>query len=96
MKRFRVRITDNNCFHREFDDGTAIGGSYGEPIVVNLRLNESEFKALTTFMGQVSEAQHDIALFSFTQCCVLSDWHKRVLCENFKAITPEQVKIEIL
>ena len=92
MKRFRVRITDNNCFHREFDDGTAIGGSYGEPIVVNLRLNESEFK----FMGQVSEAQHDVALFRFTPCCLLSDWHKRVLCENFKAITPEQVKIEIL
>ena len=96
MKRFRVRITDNYRFYREFDDGTAIGGSYGEPLVVNLRLNENEFKALTMFMGQVSEAQHDVALFSFTQCCVLSDWHKRVLCENFKAITPEQVKIEIL
>lgn len=96
MKRFRVRITDRNCFHKEYPDGTGFGGSYGDPIVVNLRLNENEFKALTMFMGQVSEAQHDVALCSFTQCCVLTPWHRRVFCENFKAITPEQVKIEIL
>jgi hypothetical protein len=96
MKRFRVRITDRNCFHREYPDGTGFGGSYGDPIVVNLRLNRTEFDALMKFLRQVSEAQHDVALFSFTQCCVLSDWHKRVLSENFRAITPEQVKIEII
>lgn len=96
MKRFKVRITDQNSFHREFDDGTAIGGSYGEPIVVNLHLNEPEFNALTMFMGQVSEARHDVAVFNFSQCCVLTPWHKRVFCENFKAITPERVTIEIL
>ena len=96
MKRFRVKITDKNGFHREFDDGTAIGGSYGDPIVVNLRLNENEFRTLMILLGQVSEKRHDIALFSFTQCCVLTDWHKRVMCEKFKAITPERVTIEIL
>ena len=95
MKRYKVKITDRNCFHRDYPDGTAIGGSYGGPIEVNLRLNKFEFDALMMFMGQVSEQQHDVALFSFSQCCVLSDWHKRVLCENFKAITPEQVRIEI-
>jgi hypothetical protein len=96
MKRYKVRITDRNGFHHEYPDGTGFGGSYGDPHVATMCLNEAEFKALTMFMGQVSEAQHDVALFSFTQCCLLSDWHKRVLCENFKAITPEQVKIEIL
>ena len=96
MKRYRVRITDNNCFHREFNDGTAIGGSYGEPIVVNLRLNEAEFNSLTMFMGQVGDLRHDVALFNFTQCFLLSDWHKRIMRESFKAITPEQVTIEIL
>lgn len=96
MKRFKVRITDSNGFHREFDDGTAIGGSYGEPIVVNLRLNQPEFDTLMLLMGQVSEKRHDIALFSFTQACTLTPWHKRIMCENFKAITPEQIKIEVL
>jgi hypothetical protein len=96
MKRYKVRITDNNCFHKEYPDGTGFGGSYGEPIVVTMCLNEAEFKALTMFMGQVSELRHDIALFSFSQCIVLTPWHKRVLCENFRAITPEQVTIEFL
>ena len=95
MKRYKVRITDRNGFHHEFEDGTAIGGSYGEPIVVNLRLNENEFKALTLFMGQVSDLRHDIAVFNLFQCCVLTPWHKRVMCKYFKAFT-EQVTIEIL
>ena len=96
MKRYKVRITDKNSFYHEYPDGSAIGGSYGEPVVVNLRLSKPEFKSLMAFMGQVSESQHDVALFSFSQCCVLTPWHKRVMCEKFKAITPERVKIEIL
>ena len=95
MKRFKVRITDNNGFYREFDDGTAIGGSYGDPNVATMRLNENEFKALTMFMGQVSDLRHDVALFNFSQCCVLTPWHKRVICKTFPQIT-EQVTIEIL
>jgi hypothetical protein len=95
MKRFKVRITDNNGFYREFDDGTAIGGSYGDPHVATMSLNETEFKALTMFMGQVSDLRHDVALFNFSQCCVLTPWHKRVICKTFPQIT-EQVTIEIL
>ena len=92
MKRFRVKITDKNGFHHEFDDGTAIGGSYGDPHIATLSLNEPEFNALTLFMG---EARHDEALFRFSQCCVLSPWHKRVICKTFPQIT-ERVTIEIL
>ena len=92
MKRFRVKITDKNCFYHEFDDGTAIGGSYGDPHIATLSLNEPEFNALSMFMGQVSEAE---ALFQFSQCCVLTPWHKRVICKTFPQIT-KMVTIEIL
>lgn len=95
MKRYKVRITDQNGFHQDFSDGSCIGGSYGNPIIVNLRLNEPEYKALTLFMGQVSDLRHDVAVFNLSQCCVLSDWHKRVMREKFKSFT-EQVTIEIL
>ena len=95
MKRFRVKITDKNGFHHEFDDGSAIGGSYGDPHVATLSLNEPEFKALTMFMGQVSDARHDEALFMFSQCCVLTPWHKRIICKTFPQIT-KMVTIEIL
>jgi hypothetical protein len=95
MKRFKVRITDNNGFYREFDDGSAIGGRYGGPHVATMCLNENEFKALMLFMGQVSDLRHDVALFNFSQCCVLTPWHKRVICKTFPQIT-EQVTIEIL
>ena len=95
MTRYKVRITDRNGFYKEFDDGSFIGGHYGEPIVVTMLLNEAEFKALTMFMGQVSELRHDVAAFNLSQCCVLTPWHKRVMCKYFKAFT-EQVTIEIL
>ena len=92
MKRTKVKITDRNGFFKQFDDGSCIGGSYGDPHIAVLSLNESEFKALTLFMGEVS---HDIALFKFSQCCVLTDWHKRIICKTFPQIT-KQVTIEIL
>ena len=95
MKRFRVKITDRNGFHKEYPDGSMIGGSYGDPHVATMLLNEAEFNALTMFLGQVSELRHDEALFNFSQCCVLSDWHKRVICKTFPQIT-EQVTIEII
>ena len=95
MKRYKVRITDQNGFHQDFSDGSCIGGSYGNPIIVNFRLNEPEYKALTLFMEQVSDLRHDVALFNFSQCCVLTPWHKRVICKTFPQIT-EQVTIEIL
>jgi len=95
MKRFKVRITDNNGFHREFDDGNVIGGSYGEPIVLTMCLNKAEFKALTMFMGQVGDLRHDVAAYNLSQCIVLTPWHKRMMQKYFKSFT-EQVTIEFL
>ena len=95
MKRYKVKITDRNCFHKEYPDGSIIGGSYGDPHVATMCLNENEFKALMLFMGEASELHQDEALFSFSQCCALSAWHKRVICKTFPQIT-EQVTIEII
>ena len=95
MKRYKVRITDNNGFHKEYPDGTAIGGSYGEPIVVNLLLNKDEYDALVFYMNQVDESRHYVAVFNLSQSLILSDWHKRVMCEKFKSLT-DQVTIKLL
>ena len=95
MKRYKVKITDKNSFHHEFPDGTCIGGSYGDPHVAVMSLNEAEFKALTLFMGGVSDLRHDTALFNFSQCFLLTPWHKRVICKTFPQIT-EEVTIEFL
>ena len=95
MKRTKVKITDRNGFFKEFDDGTAIGGSYGDPHVATLSLNEAEFKALSLFMGEVSDLRHDVALFNFSQCIALTPWHKRIICKTFPQIT-EQVTIEFI
>ena len=95
MKRYKVKITDRNGFHKVYPDGSMIGGSYGDPHVATMCLNENEFKTLMLFMGEASELRQDEALFSFSQCCVLTPWHKRVICKTFPQIT-EQVTIEIL
>ena len=95
MKRIKVKITDKNTFFHKFADGSSIGGSYSEPNVVTISLNENEFKALLLFMGEVSDLRHDIALFKFSQCCVLTDWHKRIICKTFPQIT-ENITIEFL
>jgi hypothetical protein len=95
MKRIKVKITDKNTFFHKFADGSSIGGSYGEPNVVTISLNENEFKALLLFMGEVSDLRHDVALFKFSQCCVLTNWHKRIICKTFPQIT-ENVTIEFL
>lgn len=95
MKRFKVKFTDRNSFHHQFDDGSVIGGSYGEPHVAILSLNDVEFKALTLFMSEVSDLRHDEALFRFSQCCVLTPWHKRIICKTFPQIT-KNVTIEII
>ena len=92
MKRTKVKITDRNGFFKQFDDGSCIGGKYGDEHVATLSLNEAEFKALSLFMGEVS---HDIALFKFSQCIVLTPWHKRIICKTFPQIT-KQVTIEFL
>lgn len=95
MKRFKVKITDKNGFFKEFDDGSCIGGKYGEPITLTMCLNKPEFKALTTFMGQVGEKRHDVAAFNLSQCIVLTPWHRRMMQKYFKTFT-EQVTIEFL
>jgi hypothetical protein len=95
MKRYKVKITDQNSFYHEYPDGSAFGGSYGEPHVVVMCLNEAEFKALTLFMGEVSDLRQDVAFFNFSQCITLTPWHKRVICNTFPQIT-ERVTIEFL
>lgn len=95
MKRYKVKITDKNGFHHAFPDGSCIGGSYGDPHVAVMCLNEAEFKALTLFMGEVSDLRHDIALFNFSQCITLTPWHKRVICKTFPQIT-KRVTVEFL
>lgn len=95
MKRYKVRITDRNGFYKEFDDGSIIGGHYGDPIVVTLALNYNELKALVIYMSEVSEQRQDVALFKFSQSLAITPWHKRVICKYFKAFT-KQVTIEIL
>lgn len=95
MTRYKVRITDKNGFHKEFPDGSAVGGSYGEPIVVTMELNEHEFKALIYYMSRVSEPRQYVALFKFSQSLAITPWHKRVIREKFRTMS-EQVKIEIL
>jgi hypothetical protein len=95
MKRYKVKITDQNSFYHEYPDGTCFGGSYGNPHVAVMSLNEAEFKALTLFMGEVSDLRHDIALFNFSQCFLLTPWHKRVIRKTFPQIT-ERVTIEFL
>jgi hypothetical protein len=95
MKRFKVKITDRNGFFKQFDDGSCIGGSYGDPITLTMCLNKPEHEALLLFMRQVSEKQHDVAVFNLSQCCVLSDWHRRMMRKYFKAFT-QQVTIELL
>ena len=95
MKRYKVKITDKNSFYHEYPDGSAFGGSYGDPHVAVMYLNEAEFKALTLFMGEVSDLRHHIALFNFSQCFLLTPWHKRVICKTFPQIT-ERVTIEFL
>ena len=95
MKRYKVKITDQNSFYHEYPDGSAFGGSYGDPHVAMMCLNEAEFKALALFMGEVSDLRHDVALFNFSQCHLLTDWHKRVICKTFPQIT-ERVTIEFI
>lgn len=95
MTRYKVRITDNNGFHKEFPDGAEIGGSYGDPIVVTLALNYHELKALAIYMSEAGEQRQDVALFKFYQSLAITPWHKRVIREKFRTMS-EQVKIEIL
>ena len=95
-KRIKVRITDKNRIFHEFEDKTAIGVNWGDPIVVDLSLKESEFKALILFMGNYSDLRHDCALLDFMNSICITKWHKRVLLHNFKTLHPETITIEIL
>jgi hypothetical protein len=93
--KHKIKITDPNSFHHEFEDRTEIGGSYGEPTTLYMFLDDNEFKALMLFMGEVSEKRHDLALFNFLQSEVISKWHKYLIQYNFETLT-EGIKIEIL
>jgi hypothetical protein len=92
MKRYKVKITDRNGFHKEFEDGSLIFGSYGEPHKAVLSLNQQEHGELIRLL---TNSRPDEALFKFSQSNVLTTWHKRVICDTFPQIT-KQVTIEIL
>ena len=93
--KHKIKITDPNSFHYEFEDKTEIGGSYGEPITLYLLLDDNEFKTLMLFIGEVSDKRHDIALLDFLQSSVISKWHKYLIQYNFKTLT-KGMTIEIL
>jgi len=93
--KHKIKITDPNSFHHEFEDRTEIGGSYGEPITLYLFLDDEEFKGLMQFMREVSDKRHDLALLNFLQSNVISKWHKYLIQYNFETLT-ERIKIEIL
>ena len=93
--KHKIKITDPNSFHHEFEDKIEIGGSYGEPITLYLFLDDNEFKALMLFIGEVSEKRHDLALFNFLQSEAISKWHRYLIQYYFKTLT-EGITIEIL
>ena len=82
--RYKIEIIEHNNFFHQFEDGTAIGGSYGEPIHLKLSLNEKEFKTLLIGMGNYSDLRHDLALMYFVRTICISEWHKRIIRHTFK------------
>ena len=93
--RHKIEIIEHNNFFRQFEDGSAIGGSYGEPIHLNLSLNEKEFKTLMIGMGMYSEAREDLALCYFVRTICISEWHKRIIRKTFRG-SLGNIEIKIL
>lgn len=91
-KRFKVRFTDPQSFYKEFDDGSCIGGHYGDPISITLHLDRVE---MNTLMGYNSQSEDlGIVLYNFIHNGA-SEWHRRQLLHHFKAI-PGNFRMYIL
>lgn len=93
--KHKIKITDPNSFHHEFEDRTEIGGSYGEPTTLYMFLDDNEFSFLKESIRTNKPNRHDLALFNFLQSEVISKWHKYLIQYNFETLT-EGIKIEIL
>lgn len=93
--KHKIKITDPNSFHHDFEDKIEIGGSYGEPTTLYLFLDDLEFSFLKESIRTNKPNRHDLALFNFLQSIVISKWHKYLIQYNFETLT-ERIKIEIL
>ena len=82
-KRFKVRFTDPQSFYKEFDDGSCIGGQYGDPISITLHLNKAEMSTLMVYRSQCEDL--GIVLYNFINNGA-SEWHRRQLLHHFKVI----------
>ena len=83
-KRHWIEITENNSFHHDFGDGTAIFGVDPAPKTLRLSLNDNEYKALEIGLCNNGEGRQDLALCYFVRTFCISDWHKRVIRRTFK------------
>jgi hypothetical protein len=90
-KRFKVRFTDPQSFYKEFDDGSCIGGQYGNPISITLHLNKAEMSTLMVYRSQCEDL--GIVLYNFINNGA-SEWHRRQLLHYFKAI-PDNFTLEM-
>jgi hypothetical protein len=90
-KRFKVRFTDPQSFYKEFDDGSCIGGQYGDPISITLHLNKAEMSTLMVYRSQCEDL--GIVLYNFINNGA-SEWHRRQLLHYFKAI-PDNFTLEM-
>jgi hypothetical protein len=90
-KRFKVRFTDPQSFYKEFDDGSCIGGQYGDPISITLHLNKAEMSTLMVYRSQCEDL--GIVLYNFINNGA-SGWHRRQLLHYFKAI-PDNFTLEM-
>jgi len=90
-KRFKVRFTDPQSFYKGFDDGSCIGGHYGDPISITLHLNKAEMSTLMVYRSQSEDL--GIVLYNFINNGA-SEWHRRQLLHYFKAI-PDNFTLEM-
>ena len=90
-KRFKVRFTDPQSFYKEFDDGSCIGGQYGDPISITLHLNKAEMSTLMVYRSQCEDL--GIVLYNFINNGA-SEWHRRQFLHYFKAI-PDNFTLEM-
>jgi len=91
---YKIKITDPQSFYKEFEDGSCIGGQYGEPITLNLHLSRKEHEALLAYRKK-SDGDTSLELFSFLFSDKITDWHKRQIRRYFKTL-PKGMRIEYI
>jgi hypothetical protein len=92
MTKYKVRITDNNGFHKEFPDGTEIGGSYGEPKKLTLWLDDLEYAHL---YREINYEKRDpaMAIMGFLASIKTSDWHIRQIRKHFPVLVNPSITL---